>query len=186
MLRNRIPRNAVVRGPLSFLFRFLFFFSFRSIVASMEYVGARIYRTLDTIEEKIIIEKSGKRERCIRRGLDLAAFSYTACTYIRRTYFACTYFARIARKGYEANDRNTGGRGSVVEKVSRFLAILRVRLRYPVYEVAKSISRAFSRAKKPERGERRTSNAFRAAEEIVIASDSSTHGRWKEAEARSS
>lgn len=44
MLRNRIPRNAVVRGPLSFLFRFLFFFSFRSIVASMEYVGARYYR----------------------------------------------------------------------------------------------------------------------------------------------
>lgn len=41
----------------------------------------------------------------------------------RRAYIR----ARIARKGYEVNDRNTGGkategRGSVVEKVSRFYA----------------------------------------------------------------
>lgn len=143
----------------------------------MEYVGARIYRRPDTIEEKIIIEKSGKKERCIRRGLDLAAFSYTACTYIE---FASRERAtRLMTEIREGEDPWW----KKCRDSSRFYAFVS---RYPVYEVAKSISRAFSRAKKPERGERRTSNAFRAAEEIVIASDSSTHGRWKEAEARSS
>lgn len=59
-------------------------------------------------------------------------------------------FVRIPRKGYEVNDRNTGGggRGFVVEKVSRFHAILRACDIQFTHEMAKSISRAFSRARK--------------------------------------
>lgn len=103
----------------------------------MEYVGARIYRRPNIIEEKIIIEKSGKKERCIRRGLDLAAFSYTACTYIElASRERATRLMTETREGEDPWWKKC-------RDSSRF-----VRLRYPVYEVAKSISRAFSRAKK--------------------------------------
>lgn len=114
----------------------------------MEYVGARIYRRPDTIEEKIIIEKNGKKERCIRRGLDLAAFSYTACTYIElASRERATRLMTETREGEDPWWKKC-------RDSSRF-----VRLRYPVYEVAKSISRAFSRAKKT--WERRKENEQR-------------------------
>lgn len=143
----------------------------------MEYVGARIYRRPDTIEEKIIIEKSGKKERCIRRGLDLAAFSYTACTYIE---FASRERAtRLMTEIREGEDPWW----KKCRDSSRFYAFA-CDIQFTKWQ-SPSLARSRAR-KKPERGERRTSNAFRAAEEIVIASDSSTHGRWKEAEARSS
>lgn len=143
----------------------------------MEYVGARIYQRPDTIEEKIIIEKSGKKERCIRRGLDLAAFSYTACTYIElASRERATRLMTETREGEDPWWKK-------YRDSSRFYAFA-CDIQFTKWQ-SPSLARSRAR-KKPERGERRTSNAFRAAEEIVIASDSSTHGRWKEAEARSS
>lgn len=143
----------------------------------MEYVGARIYQRPDTIEEKIIIEKSGKKERCIRRGLDLAAFSYTACTYIElASRERATRLMTETREGEDPWWKKC-------RDSSRFYAFA-CDIQFTKWQ-SPSLARSRAR-KKPERGERRTSNAFRAAEEIVIASDSSTHGRWKEAEARSS
>lgn len=143
----------------------------------MEYVGTRIYRRPDTIEEKIIIEKSGKKERCIRRGLDLAAFSYTACTYIElASRERATRLMTETREGEDPWWKKC-------RDSSRFYAFA-CDIQFTKWQ-SPSLARSRAR-KKPERGERRTSNAFRAAEEIVIASDSSTHGRWKEAEARSS
>lgn len=141
----------------------------------MEYVGARIYQRPDTIEEKIIIEKSGKKERCIRRGL--AAFSYTACTYIElASRERATRLMTETREGEDPWWKKC-------RDSSRFYAFA-CDIQFTKWQ-SPSLARSRAR-KKPERGERRTSNAFRAAEEIVIASDSSTHGRWKEAEARSS
>lgn len=143
----------------------------------MEYVGARIYQRPNTIEEKIIIEKSGKKERCIRRGLDLAAFSYTACTYIElASRERATRLMTETREGEDPWWKKC-------RDSSRFYAFA-CDIQFTKWQ-SPSLARSRAR-KKPERGERRTSNAFRAAEEIVIASDSSTHGRWKEAEARSS
>lgn len=141
----------------------------------MEYVGARIYQRPNTIEEKIIIEKSGKKERCIRRGL--AAFSYTACTYIElASRERATRLMTETREGEDPWWKKC-------RDSSRFYAFA-CDIQFTKWQ-SPSLARSRAR-KKPERGERRTSNAFRAAEEIVIASDSSTHERWKEAEARSS
>lgn len=143
-----IEYHATRSAFLSVSFSFLFFFSFHRRIYGIRwrpYLSEAQYYRRKNYYRKKRKERTMHQTRPRSRGL-----------FVHRVY---VYRARIARKGYEVNDRNTGGRESVVEKVSRFLAILRVRLRYPVYEVAKSISRAFSRAKKT--WERRKENEQR-------------------------
>lgn len=74
--------------------------------------------------------------------------------FVHRVY---VYRARIARKGYEVNDRNTGGRGSVVEKVSRFLAIRSLAIS-SLRSGKVHLSRVLAREKnlREEKGERAT------------------------------
>lgn len=175
MLRNRIPRNAV-RFPFCFVF-----FSFFLFVSS-----SHLWNTLAPVfigglilsKKKLLSKKAGrKNDASDLCGLDLAAFSYTGCTYIElASRERATRLMTETREGEDPWWKKC-------RDSSRFYAFA-CDIQFTKWQ-SPSLARSRAR-KKPERGERRTSNAFRAAEEIVIASDSSTHGRWKEAEARSS
>lgn len=134
MLRNRIPRNAV-RFPFCFVF-----FSFFLFVPS-----SHLWNTLAPVfiggpilsKKKLLSKKAGREND----ASDAASISRPFRTPRVRIYELASR-ERATRLMTETREGEDPWWKKCRDS-SRF-----VRLRYPVYEVAKSISRAFSRAKK--------------------------------------
>lgn len=141
-----IEYHATRSAFLSVSFSFLFFFSFHRRIYGIRWrpylSEARYYRRKNYYRKKRE-ERTMHQTRPRSRGL-----------FVHRVY---VYRARIARKGYEVNDRNTGGRGSVVEKVSRFLAIRSLAIS-SLRSGKVHLSRVLAREKnlREEKGERAT------------------------------
>lgn len=174
MLRNRIPRNAV-RFPFCFVF-----FSFFLFVPSSHLWNtlAPVFIGGPILSKKKLLSKKAERKN---DASDAASISRPFRTPRVRIYELASR-ERATRLMTETREGEDPWWKKCRDS-SRFYAFA-CDIQFTKWQ-SPSLARSRAR-KKPERGERRTSNAFRAAEEIVIASDSSTHGRWKEAEARSS